>query len=83
LFFVALWALTDIASFIWATGPKTDMWILKAVAALLVPVSMTLVLDAHIQTDARPAVVIGLLATIAIFSLDVIYSVLAMISVAW
>jgi hypothetical protein len=37
-FITAAWALVDIDSFIKVTGPKTDIWLVKTVAVLLLAI---------------------------------------------
>ena len=36
----ALWPLVDIQSFMDVSGKKTDIWLVKTVAVLLIPISM-------------------------------------------
>lgn len=36
----ALWALVDIKSFMEVTGPKTDVWLVKTVAVVLLPIAV-------------------------------------------
>jgi len=42
----ALWSLFDMRGFEWATGPKTDAWLVRTVALLLLSVGMSLVVAA-------------------------------------
>jgi hypothetical protein len=35
----AIWPLVHIDSFMWVTGPKSDIWLVKTVAALLAAIS--------------------------------------------
>ena len=36
----AVWPLVDIESFMWVTGYKKDIWLVKTVSVLLLPVSL-------------------------------------------
>jgi hypothetical protein len=70
----ALWPLIDIESFMFVTGYKTDIWLVKTVGALLIPVAFTLALHLFIDTDPRPAFLLGGLSCIAFICIDFYYS---------
>jgi hypothetical protein len=38
----SLWALADIQSFVAVTGPKTDIWLVRTVAVLILAIGITL-----------------------------------------
>jgi len=38
----ALWALVHIKSFMQVTGPKTDVWLVKTISVMLIPMSLVL-----------------------------------------
>ena len=76
----ATWALVDIASFMYVTGDKTDVWLVKTVAALLVPVAACLYTHLFIETDHRPALVLGSLVAVAFASIDFYYALTDVIS---
>jgi hypothetical protein len=50
-FLTALWGLVDIDSFMAVTGPKADIWLVKTVSVLLIPIVISMLcgifLDAH------------------------------------
>jgi hypothetical protein len=76
-----VWPLVHISSFIVVTGPKTDIWLVKAVGALLIPVSACLFMFRFIPTlDKRPAVVLGGLCSIAFIGIDFYYALTDVIS---
>jgi len=64
-FLTALWAIIDINSFMWVTGPKTDVWLVKTVAVLLLAISLSLF--AHLFTKSNKWPVIILCAGCCIF----------------
>jgi hypothetical protein len=68
-----LWPLVHSRSFVWVTGPKTDMWLVKTVGALVLVIGAALLL-AVIRRNVSPE--IGLLAVgsaAALAVVDVIY----------
>jgi hypothetical protein len=80
-FITALWPIVDIASFMAVTGPKTDVWLVKTVGALLIPVSLTMALYLLIRTaDARFVIILGLTSSIAFLTIDLYYSLTGVIS---
>jgi hypothetical protein len=62
------------------TGYKTDIWLVKTVGALLIPVSLTLGIYAFIRTDRRPAFILGALTAVAFASIDFYYALSDVIS---
>ena len=70
----AIWPLFDIESFIWVTGYKTDIWLVKMVGALLIPVSVCMGSYLFIRTDYRPVIMLGGLSTIAFMAIDFYYA---------
>jgi hypothetical protein len=70
----AVWPIVHIESFMEATGYKTDVWLVKTVGALLIPVSSCLIAYLFINTDRRPAMILGGLSSIAFICIDFYYS---------
>ena len=70
----AVWPLVDIQSFMRVTGPKTDIWLVKTVGAILIPISITLMSYAWIKTDKRPALLLGMLTCISFIVIDFYYA---------
>jgi hypothetical protein len=76
-----VWPLIHITSFLEVTGPKTDIWLVKTVGALLIPVSACLSLFVFIRAlDKRPAVLLGGLCSIAFICIDFYYALTDVIS---
>jgi hypothetical protein len=73
-FMTAVWPLIDITSFMQVTGYKTDVWLVKTVGALLVPVSLCMAMHLFIRTDHRPAVLLCMLTAIAFICIDFYYA---------
>lgn len=76
----ALWPLMHIDSFMAVTGYKTDVWLVKTVGALLIPVAVTLYIHLFIDTDHRPALVLGSLTSVAFIMVDFYYALNDVIS---
>ena len=76
----AVWPIMDIDSFILVTGPKTDIWLVKTVGALLIPVSLSMYSYFRTTTVDRPILVLGIGTAIAFISIDVYYSTSGTIS---
>ena len=45
----ALWPLVHISSFIWVTGPKTDIWLVKTVSVLLLSIAFCMFLCLYLK----------------------------------
>jgi hypothetical protein len=55
----AVWPIVHIQSFMEVTGYKTDIWLVKTVGALLIPISICLMMFLFISADKRPALALG------------------------
>jgi hypothetical protein len=76
----AIWPLLHIESFMEVTGYKTDVWLVKTVGALLIPVALCLLTHLFIPTDYRPALVLGSLTAVAFICIDFYYALTDVIS---
>jgi hypothetical protein len=79
-FVTAVWPLIDIKSFMQVTGYKTDVWLVKTVGALLVPVSLCMAMHLFIRTDHRPVVLLCMLTSVAFICIDFYYALNEVIS---
>jgi hypothetical protein len=70
---VALWALLDIESFMWVTGPKTDIWLVKTVSVLGLCVGITLLASYFYREITRPVLCLTLCTPLGFTFLDVYY----------
>lgn len=75
-----LWPLIDIGSFIAATGPKQDIWLVKTVGALLLPIAICLYSYLLVNTDFKPAILLGSLTAIAFICINFYYALNDVIS---
>jgi hypothetical protein len=73
-FATAVWALIDIESFMVVTGPKTDIWLVKTVSVVLVPIGVSLILPAFFPSTFWQPFVIGALSAVGLAMIDFYYS---------
>ncbi len=74
-FFVpGIWPLLHMPSFLAVTGPKTDLWLVKTVGALLAVIGLAL-MAAGIKKRVTPEIMLlGVLAAVAMAVVDIYYS---------
>jgi hypothetical protein len=70
----ALWPLIDIKSFMFVSGYKTDVWLVKTVAALLIPISLTLASFLFVRSNSRQAVLLGATTALSFITIDFYYA---------
>jgi hypothetical protein len=70
----ALVALLDIHFFMQITGPKTDIWLVKTVSVLLIPISLCLILNAVVKTNPLPVIAVGLSSSLVLAFIDFYYT---------
>ena len=80
ILFTALWPILHIQSFLAVTGPKTDIWLVKTVAALLIPIALCLLSYTVIQTNRLPGILLGATTSIAFIIVDFHYALNNVIS---
>lgn len=80
LLLTALWPFIDINSFMLITGPKQDVWLVKTVAVLLIPVALCL--STYLLTGGSYIypMVLGSLIPLAFMTIDFHYAGLNVIS---
>ncbi|HYG01446.1 MAG TPA: hypothetical protein VD927_03325 [Chryseosolibacter sp.] len=69
----ALWPIIDIQSFMLVSGYKEDVWLVKTVGALLIPISLTMIAHLLIKTDHRPVFILATCCCIAFMCIDLYY----------
>lgn len=68
-----IWALVDIDSFMWVTGPKTDVWLVKTVGALVLVIGGVLILAARRRTVTEETALLAGASALALAIIDVLY----------
>lgn len=76
----ALWPIFHIESFMFITGYKQDVWLVKTVGALLIPVAATLASYSFAKSLDRPALILGIGTCISFIGVDFYYSLSKIIS---
>ena len=70
----ALWALVDIRTFMLVTGPKTDIWLVKTVAGILVSVALCFLSGPFVRQDFFTVILVGITSSAALASIDFYYT---------
>jgi hypothetical protein len=70
----AIWPLIDIQSFLWASGPKTDIWLVKTVGACLTAIALSLLSFLFVSTHPLPAIVLGGCTAVGMACIDFYYT---------
>ena len=68
----AVWALIDIDSFMLVTGPKSDIWLVKTVAVVLISVGLSLL--ASFKKFSLTAVILGFTTALGLACIDFYYT---------
>jgi len=69
----ALWALIHIQSFIKVTGPKTDIWLVKTVAVLLLAISIAFSTALWYKKYDYPVLTLAVSCCIVLLIIDCYY----------
>src|SRR5437763_10359912 len=70
----ALWGLVDIDSFMAVTGPKTDIWLVKTVSVLLLPVVLVLFSGLQERMPLWPVAFCGGLTALGLACVEYYYA---------
>jgi len=73
-FLTAAWGLIDIDSFMEVTGPKTDIWLVKTVSVLLLPVVVCFFSALFLKMPFLPVFLIAVITTARLASIDFYYT---------
>ena len=69
----ALWPLVHIESFMQVTGPKTDIWLVKTVAVLLLAITASFIAALRYKSYHAPTVILAVTCCIALIFVDCVY----------
>jgi hypothetical protein len=73
-FLPGIWPLVHMPSFLAVTGPKTDLWLVRTVALLLVSISLTFLLAAY-RKEYLPALgVLAVTSAASMAGIDLYYA---------
>ncbi len=68
-----VWPLVSLDTFEMVTGPKTDHWLVKTVAVLIVAISLALLCGAWRKRTVPEAIVLALASAVFLTAIDVVY----------
>ncbi|RYG76692.1 hypothetical protein EON77_10395 [bacterium] len=66
------WPLLHMRSFVAVTGPKTDLWLVRMVAALALAIGLALLVASR-EPRANAVVALGIGSALAFLTIDVVY----------
>jgi hypothetical protein len=72
-FVTGIWPLLHMRSFLWVTGPKTDLWLVRTVAGLLTVIGACLWLAGRRNAVTREMGFVGAASSAVLIAIDVIY----------
>lgn len=70
----------DIDSFMRVTGPKTDVWLVKTVSVLLIPISLSFITHLVLRINTWPAAIMAITCCIGLACIDFYYALRDVIS---
>jgi hypothetical protein len=75
-----IWPLLHIESFIWVTGPKYDIWLVKTVGVLIMATGIVLYVAARNKRISIEIMLLALGNALGLTAIDVYYAVIDRIS---
>jgi hypothetical protein len=76
----ALWPLISMTSFEAVTGPKSDVWLVRMVALLILVIGLTLASAVISHRETPEIYLCSILSCLSFIAIDVIYSMAGQIS---
>jgi hypothetical protein len=70
----SLWALADIQSFVAVTGPKTDIWLVRTVAVLILAIGIALLTAGFRRSVGPDTMVLALATALGLAAIEGYYS---------
>jgi energy-converting hydrogenase Eha subunit E len=68
------WALIDIDSFMAVTGPKSDIWLVKTVSALIVAIGVCMIAAAFDKIQSLAIVLLAIISATGLAIIDFYYT---------
>lgn len=72
-FVTGLWAVVHIRSFLAVTGPKTDLWLVKTVGALITVIGAVILISGFRQAVSFEIAIVGAASAAVLALVDVYY----------
>ncbi|MGZ5281718.1 MAG: hypothetical protein ACXWEY_05500, partial [Bacteroidia bacterium] len=73
-FVTGIWPLIQMESFVWLTGPKTDYWLVRMVALLIVSISLALLSAAYHKRVSPEIKILAVASIISFCIIDFYYA---------
>jgi len=73
-FSTGIWPLLHMPSFVWVTGPKTDYWLVRMVALLIVSISLALLSAAYNKRVSPEIITLAVASIISFCVIDFYYA---------
>lgn len=70
----ALWHIINIESFIWVSGYKIDIWLVKTVSVLLLAISVSMLVAIFSKASNYPVYILSLLTAAGLAYVDFYYA---------
>ena len=70
----ALWGLLHIQSFMDVTGPKTDIWLVKTVSVLILPIVIGMLSGLLLRAHPVPVILLATSAALGFAAIDFYYT---------
>ncbi len=75
-----IWPLLHMPSFLWVTGPKNDLWLVRTVAVLILIIGLVLMMAGFRKRVTAEIKWLGILSAAGLTIVDVYYSLADVIS---
>ena len=75
-----IWPLLHMPSFLWVTGPKNDLWLVRTVAVLILVIGVVLLMAGFRKRGTEEVKLLGILGAAGLTIIDVYYSLNDVIS---
>jgi hypothetical protein len=75
-----IWPLLHMSSFLWVTGPKNDLWLVRTVALLILVIGLVLLMAGLRKRVTEEVKWLGILSAAGLTMVDVYYSLADVIS---
>ncbi len=66
--------MVDIDTFMAVTGPKNDIWLVKTVAVVLIPISLFFLANIYKPGPLLHAIIVGFTSSVGLASIDFYYT---------
>ena len=79
-FITGIWPLVHMPSFLFVTGPKTDLWLVETVGILITSISIGILLSAYTKDIGKPIILIAISSAGGMATVDITYVIKRIIS---